>query len=292
MASVVHSPGQGETITAREKRDVVIKAAHPLVDMTWTRYARGERGPDPHIHKEHADAFYVLDGELVFTLGSDEREVRAETGTLVLVPAGLVHTFANLNADDTIFLNIHAPSEGFAESLRARRDGRTIDPERFDSFKPPADGGPPASRAIVRSPGKGDSVSMGVSRAVFKAEGTDGDGTFSLTETTLAPGFPGPVAHRHREHVDSFYVLEGTLTVRIGDETVEVRAGSYAFVPPGTVHTFSNASDEIVRVLNLMAPGGFEQYLKEAAAAIGEGPPNPGAMAEIASHYDFEKAER
>src|SRR5437868_2587928 len=102
MASVVHSPGQGETITAREKRDVVIKAAHQLVDMTWTRYARGERGPDPHIHKQHADAFYVLDGELVFTLGSDEREVRAEAGTLVLVPAGLVHTFANVNAEDTI----------------------------------------------------------------------------------------------------------------------------------------------------------------------------------------------
>jgi glyoxylate utilization-related uncharacterized protein len=80
--------------------------------------------------------------------------------------------------------------------------------------------------------------------------------------------------------------------VRIGDETVEVRAGSYAFVPPGTVHTFSNTSDEVVRVLNLMAPGGFEQYLKEAAAAIGEGPPNPAAMAEIASRYDFETVER
>ena len=56
---------------------------------------------------------------------------------------------------------------------------------------------------------------------LFKAEDADGDGTFSLTETTLAPGFPGPVPHRHARMVDSFYVLEGTLTVRLGDREIE-----------------------------------------------------------------------
>jgi mannose-6-phosphate isomerase-like protein (cupin superfamily) len=259
--------------------------------MTWTRYARGERGPDPHIHKEHADAFYVLDGELVFTVGADDREVRAGAGTLVIVPEGVVHTFGNEGPEDATFLNIHSPSMGFAESLRARRDGREILGEDFDSFSPPPDGGPPASRVVVRGPGQGDSISMGPSTAVIKAEVGDGDGTYSLTEIVLAPGFPGPVLHRHRERVDSFYVLEGTLSVRLGDETVEVRAGSYAVAPPGVVHTFSNPTGETVRALNLMAPGGFEQYLKEAAAAIGDGPPDPAVMAEIASRYDFEPVE-
>jgi mannose-6-phosphate isomerase-like protein (cupin superfamily) len=88
-----------------------------------------------------------------------------------------------------------------------------------------------------------------------------------------------------------FYVLEGALTLRLGDETVEAPAGSFAFVPPGNVHTFSNPSDETVRMLNLMAPGGFEQYLKEAAAAMGGGPPDPAVMARIASRYDFEPVE-
>ena len=156
---------------------------------------------------------------------------------------------------------------------------------------PPPDGGHSASRVVVRGPGQGESISMGPSRVVFKAEVGDGDGTFSLTEITLAPGFPGPLPHRHRQHVDTFYVLEGTLTVRLGDESLEIGAGSYAVVSPGTVHSFSNRSEQPVRALNLMAPGGFEQYLKEAAAEARDGPLDPAAMARIASRYDFEPAQ-
>src|SRR5919201_3641609 len=267
---VLLSPGQGETITAREQRDVVIKVAHTLFDITWSRYAPGQRGPEPHIHGSHTDSFYVLDGEVTFTLGSDERQVRAGAGTIVIVPAGVVHTFGNEGSADAVYLNLHAPSMGFADSLRARRDGVAYDPGQFDSFDPPADGGPASSRVVVRGPGEGEAIYAGPSRVVFKAEVGDGDGTFSLTELTLAPGFPGPAPHRHREHVDSFYVLDGTLTLRLGDETVEARAGSFAVAEPGVTHTFSNPSQETVRALNVMAPGGFEQYLKEAAAATGD----------------------
>jgi hypothetical protein len=57
------------------------------------------------------------------------------------------------------------------------------------------------------------------------------------------------------------------------------------------VHTFWNPGDSPVRLLNLMAPGGFEQYLKEVAEAAAPGAaPDPALMAEIASKYDFEPA--
>jgi mannose-6-phosphate isomerase-like protein (cupin superfamily) len=293
MEPIVLLPGDGETITNREARSVVIKAAHELIDVTETRYGPGERGPDPHMHRAHADAFYVLAGELVFGLGPGGAEqVRAPLVTLVLVRAGLVHTIGNEGSVDTRFLNIHAPSERFVESLRIRRDGGDYDGERFDSFEPPVDGGRPASDAVVRSAGSGEAISLGGSSALFKAEGGDGDGAFSLTETTLAPGFPGPVPHVHEMLADSFYVLEGTLTVRLGAEEIAASAGSFAFVPPGNVHTFSNPSAAPTRMLNLMAPGGFEQYLKEAARAMPtDAPPDPAVMAEIASRYDFRPAE-
>ena len=84
-------------------------------------------------------------------------------------------------------------------------------------------------------------------------------------------------------------MLEGTLRIRLSDDELDAPAGSYAFVPPGAVHTFSNPGDEPARVLNLMAPGGFEQYLKEVvrAAEVAGGSPDPAVMAEIASRYDF-----
>jgi mannose-6-phosphate isomerase-like protein (cupin superfamily) len=266
----------------------VIKAAYELLDLTETRYSPGEEGPGPHVHRQHADAFYVLEGELVFRLGVDGERVQAPMGTLVLVPENVIHSFANEGDADARFLNVHAPSMGFAESLRVRRDGRAYDPGRFDSFDRPDDGGRPRSDAVVRGSGEGEELSAGPSRVLFKAEVSDGDGTFSLTETTLAPGFPGPLPHRHERMFDSFYVLEGTLTVRLGDEEHEAGPGSYAFVPPGVAHTFSNPSGETVRMLNLQAPGGLEQYLKELAAVMKPGEqPDPAVMAGIASRYDF-----
>jgi mannose-6-phosphate isomerase-like protein (cupin superfamily) len=292
MEAVAVLQGEGEVVTERAERSVVIKGAHELVDVTETRYETGEQGPDLHEHREHADAFYVLDGELEFRLGPDGRElVRADAGTLVLIPAGVVHAFRNGSGAPARFLNIHAPSKGFAESLRVRRDGLPWDPEEFDTFEPPSDGGRDVSTVVVRPRGEGDVITIGASSALFKVETSDGDGTFSLTETTIEPGFPGPVPHVHDRVLDSFYVLEGTLTVRLGEKTLGAPPGSFAFIPPGTVHTFSNPSAERVRLLNLMAPAGFEQYLKEMARSLpAGGPPDPALMAEIASRYDFRAA--
>ena len=266
----------------------MIKAEHELVDVIESRYGPGELGPAPHVHRKHADGFYVLDGEFVFQLGPEGERVDARAGTAVLAPAGVVHGFDHEGAADGRLLNFHAPSMGFAESLRARRDPSSYDPARFDTFAPPQDGGRPVSDAVVRRLGEGESITVGGSDVLFKVEAGDGDGTFSLTEFTVPPGFPGPLPHRHERHLDSFYVLAGILRLRVGDETFEALAGSYGFVPPGSVHTFSNPGSRTVRALNLMAPAGFEQYLKEVALVVPPGaPPDPRAMAEIASRYDF-----
>jgi mannose-6-phosphate isomerase-like protein (cupin superfamily) len=282
MTTILLAPGEGEMISDRAERNVVIKCDHELVDVTWTRYESGERGPDPHIHKRHADAWYVLEGELTFGLGPGGEELRPATaGTLVLVPAGVIHTFRNNGPIAARFLNVHAPSMGFAESLR-RRD----EDFRWDSFDPPEDGGRTTSDVVVRGPGEGESILGGA--IVFKAQVGDGEGTFALSEIVLPPGYPGPVLHRHARTLDSFYVLEGTLTIRLGDREVDAGPGSFGAMPPGTGHSFSNRSDGLVRALNLMAPGGFEQYLKELAAAAPPGElPDPATMAEIAARYDF-----
>ena len=274
-------------ITERPERTIRILGDLEQLTLSWFRYEPGEKGPDPHVHRQHTDAFYVLEGEFEFGVGPDVRWVTGPPGTLVAAPANVVHTFRNASDATAVLLNIHAPSMGFGDMLRGRRDGRAEEAERFDQFEPPADGGRAVEDAIIRSPGEGTSITMGASSVVFKAEGSDGDGTFSLSETTVGAGFPGPVAHRHRRTVDSFYVLDGTLAFRLGEHELHAGPGSYVAVPPGNVHTFANPGDEAVRVLNVMAPGGFEQYLKEAHAASAA---TPEAMAEIASRYDFEPA--
>jgi quercetin dioxygenase-like cupin family protein len=108
---------------------------------------------------------------------------------------------------------------------------------------------------VLYGPGEGEHHDAGAAQIVIKAAGEHTGGAFFLTESTLAPGFAGPPPHRHRQLHDMFYVLEGTLTLRLGDRTVEAGPGSFACVPPGVVHTFRNDSDGPVRLLNFNTPG-------------------------------------
>jgi mannose-6-phosphate isomerase-like protein (cupin superfamily) len=159
--------------------------------------------------------------------------------------------------------------------------------ERFDSYDPPADGGRSVEDVVIAAAGAGERLALGDSAAVIKVGAEGADGMLAVLETTVAPGFPGPVPHRHRQMLDSFWLLEGTLTLRLGERTVEAGPGSYAVAPPGAVHAFSNPGEAPVRMLNVMAPAGLEGYLRETTAAATT---DPAEMARIAARYDFEPA--
>jgi uncharacterized cupin superfamily protein len=87
-----------------------------------------------------------------------------------------------------------------------------------------------------------------------------------------------------------FYVLDGTLTMRLGDQTTELQAGSFVCVPPGVVHTFSNPGETPVRVLKFSTPTGWENYMRDLAAALAKGTPSQEEIGQIASRCDFRVA--
>ena len=92
-------------------------------------------------------------------------------------------------------------------------------------------------------------------------------------EFEMAPETDGAGPHFHKQHVDSFYVLEGELEFMVADETVHAQAGELVYVPPGVVHAFKNSSSERARFLNVHAPGmRFDEYIRRLDA--GESP-NP-----------------
>ena len=140
--------------------------------------------------------------------------------------------------------------------------------------------------ATVHGPGEGEALGVGPSRALVKVGAEHTGGALTVTETTIGPGFPGPPPHVHERMHDMFYVLEGALTVHLGEETTQALPGTFVCVPPGVAHTFSNPSDAPVRMLNLNAPGGFEGYLRELSALFAGGAPTPEAFGEVLSRYD------
>jgi mannose-6-phosphate isomerase-like protein (cupin superfamily) len=132
---------EGETITRTDTRELVIMLDEPGLTVTWTRHAPREHGTTLHIHREHADAFYVLGGELSFDVGPDAERLTLGPGGFVAVPPGMVHSFVNAGGAEVTWLNFHAPDSGFAQYLR--------DGSGFDNFDPPGDGGLPASELVV-----------------------------------------------------------------------------------------------------------------------------------------------
>ena len=88
-----------------------------------------------------------------------------------------------------------------------------------------------------------------------------------------------------------FFVLEGTLTMQLGEETLELTSRAFVCVPPGVRHTFSNRTDEPVRFLNFNTPSGWEGYMRDLGSAFAaDEPPTPEAIGQIASRYDFKLA--
>jgi oxalate decarboxylase/phosphoglucose isomerase-like protein (cupin superfamily) len=78
--------------------------------------------------------------------------------------------------------------------------------------------------------------------------------------------------------------------MRLGDEVLELPAGSFVCVPPGVVHTFSNAGETPVRFLNFNTPAGWERYMRDLGAALAKGTPSQEEIGQIASRYDFHVA--
>ena len=140
---------------------------------------------------------------------------------------------------------------------------------------------------LVLHAGEGEHRSLGpAAGATVKATADATAGRFYLSECEVPSGFAGPPPHVHDELVDSFYVLEGTLTVIVDHETFDLGPGAFACALPGTRHTFANRSDQAARFLNINAPGGFERYMRDLADAAASGPMTSERMGEIASRYD------
>ena len=86
-----------------------------------------------------------------------------------------------------------------------------------------------------------------------------------MHDNIIPAGSPGPLPHLHRNHEETFYVLEGELTVRVGERRITAPVGSFVVIPRGVVHQPSNPGTEPTRVLLIFFPSGMEHFFEEAA---------------------------
>ncbi len=97
------------------------------------------------------------------------------------------------------------------------------------------------------------------SLAVIKATAADTGGQMTIVEVTEPPGAEAPLHVHHRED-EGFWILEGDVTLEVGDSTIEAHAGDYAFGPRDIPHRYT-VGDAGCRMLFICTPGGFEDLV-------------------------------
>ena len=146
-----------------------------------------------------------------------------------------------------------------------------------------------SSKAIALGPGEGEKMSaMGVD-LTYKAVSADNGGPYFCMEYGAPPGWAGPPKHVHNNMDEVFYVVEGEVTVYMGDQEVKGTPGSFIQVPRGMAHTFANWGETRARYLILILPGSLEGYFDELPELVARHgyPPPAEVMEELAQKYDM-----
>lgn len=117
---------------------------------------------------------------------------------------------------------------------------------------------------VTLAPSEGRMYDAGPVQAIFKADGAETNGRYSISEWWLDPHTKGPGAHEHPED-DVFYVLEGTMSIRVGATWSDATKGAFVVVPGGTMHDFENRSGARAGMLNVSVPGDFEPHMPDIA---------------------------
>lgn len=122
-------------------------------------------------------------------------------------------------------------------------------------------------KPTVIPPEQGRAYEMGRIRAIFKADTDETAGHYSVSEWWLEPHTRGPGVHAHAEdHV--YYVITGTLSVRVNDDWSDLAQGSYVVIPGGTPHDFQNQGSVPSGFISFNSPGGFETRMTDIASAL------------------------
>ena len=115
---------------------------------------------------------------------------------------------------------------------------------------------------IVVRPGEGKIIKVPGHSFTYKTMEEDTVGAYSLLEVFVTGG--GSTQHIHKAEEEAFYVLDGEVNVKVGEQTIRGAAGTFVLIPRGTVHAIWNAGLTPAKFLVIISPAGLEQLWAEA----------------------------
>jgi mannose-6-phosphate isomerase-like protein (cupin superfamily) len=142
--------------------------------------------------------------------------------------------------------------------------------------------------AKVIGPTDGRAGFLGSIGVRFMIDGDETDQGFSLVEHPMSARALAAPLHRHTREDEYSYILEGRMGALLGDEVIVGGPGDLVFKPREQWHTFWNAGDEPCRILEIIAPAGFERFFAELDDLGGVLQAEPQEVAELSARYGLE----
>jgi mannose-6-phosphate isomerase-like protein (cupin superfamily) len=109
-----------------------------------------------------------------------------------------------------------------------------------------------------------------------------------MFESVQPPHSRGPELHYHKRMTEMFWVVEGVIHIEAGEQSIDAPAGSFALVPPGTLHRFHNPLETPSTMLIMFSPGDQREHYFEGMAefASRETPPTREEVLNLMHQYD------
>jgi mannose-6-phosphate isomerase-like protein (cupin superfamily) len=142
----------------------------------------------------------------------------------------------------------------------------------------------------VTIPAEGsEHVELGGLGIVWKIEGAEAGGRFSVVHHPLGPRALAAPLHRHTREDEYSYIVEGTLGALLGDDVVTAGPGTWVFKPRDQWHTFWNAGEQPCEIIEIISPAGFENFFRELPGVYGaEGKPDVTRFVDLCARYALE----
>ncbi len=257
-----------------------------------------------HFHKKHAEVFFIMDGQVEWTVGGETHVMSA--GDLVYIPPNTPHKVHVVGGKPMHTLFVSTPG-GYEEEDQISRQ---FSKEALDTpvakafaaalgdFNPlpddtvvPADNAGPGPHRDAHHFALGNKVrtafnkSGNVSSRIVLG-GDDSEGRFTWQDESWPADFNVPL-HFHKRHYEVFYIVGGAVEWTVGGEAHVMHAGDVVYIPPNTPHKVHVVGGVAAHLLFIQGPGGYEATVDLANAYSKAERERPAAKAALDTLHDF-----
>lgn len=263
----------------------------------FDNYAQAGFVGGDHYQPNEEEYWFILDGEMEFTVGNVTRVVSA--GSFAFIPRNCTHAFTLTKDCHIISVNAPAGHDRAFEALdKLFRDGKDVAPDtpartvanhqmvlyldRTDrhpidqrtNIEPDLSIGveadetarrrawsalPMIPKIVARREDARDVSAPGLDARLLVGP-EESAGRYSMLDLIVAPGFEAPV-RRLQDEDQWWYVIEGDLDVTVGSVQTRLGPGGFAYSPRGSAHALTNTSGRPVHMISVHSPGGCERRL-------------------------------